>query len=377
MARSRFAGLAARICLCALAVVPGLAACTAADPRDDGTGTTSAIDAGRAHRASDAVRARAGDAPVAGVSPGYSIYSLSQRKLDRLFSEFSRMGLTWVRVDLNWSRVERKPGHFTWSEPDRVITTARKHGLEVLAILGYSPEWANGGAGGGTPPSSAASIAPFAKAAASRYAKLGVATWEIWNEANLAPNWSPQPDPAGYAGLLQAANTAIKAMQPDATVLATGLAAASVVSTEQNMPALDFLSGLYSTGAANSFDGISVHPYTYPGLASTPGSAFQRLQLLRDLMVDQGDGDKLVWVTETGAPTGTGTGAVSQRRQARILVDVLRTSVSYPWIGPILVYGGIDAGTDRSDREDNFGFLKRDFSAKLARSALAREIAAR
>jgi hypothetical protein len=310
---------------------------------------------------------RPGPDPAAqqvGVSPGHSIYDLPQASLDRLFQEFANMGMRWVRVDLNWSRVEPAPGGLTWTEPDRIIRSALDHGLAVLPILGYSPAWAASKAG--THQIDPTSIAGFARAAATRYGPLGVSSWEIWNEANLVPNWQPAPDPTGYGQLLAAASAAIKSVQPGATVLVSGLSATARSEPGGNISAWQFLRQLYDGGFADSFDGVSVHPYTYPGLAATKPNAFTELTRLRKLMVSRGDAAKSLWITETGAPTGSARGAVSQRQQARIIVDAIQQARRYDWIRLVLVYGGIDSGTDASDREQNFGFLHSDFTAKRA-----------
>ncbi len=131
---------------------------------------------------------------------------------------------------------------------------------------------------------------------------------------------------------------------------------------------------MYANGAKGYFDALSVHPYCYPAMPddTTTGSwnTFQRLPLVHDVMAANGEAGKQIWLTEYGAPTGTGTDAVSETKQAEMLVAGLTTAAAWSWTGPLFYYGGRDRGTDLADREQNFGYVRSDFSSKPAHSAL-------
>lgn len=107
------------------------------------------------------------------------------------------------------------PGLDDWSSADRTVTSARAHGLQVLAMIGYTPAWARPtGSGDKTPPTDPTSIKPFAQAAAARYAPLGVHAWEIWNEPNIATYRAPRPNVGAYARLLGTAASGIHVVDP-------------------------------------------------------------------------------------------------------------------------------------------------------------------
>ena len=89
---------------------------------------------------------------------------------------------------------------------------------------------------------------------------------------------------------------------------------------------------------------------------------------MRDTMVAGGDKGKGIWITEFGAPTGTGAGAVSESVQADTIRIVLQAAKETPWIGPAFVYSMRDSGTNKADREQHFGVLRRDFTPKPAAS---------
>jgi polysaccharide biosynthesis protein PslG len=83
--------------------------------------------------------------------------------------------------------------------------------------------------------------------AAQRYAgKVGA--YEIWNEPNAAPYYGPQPDPAGYTELLKAAYPAIKAADPDATVIG-GVVGSTVTYENYTLNPVTFVDEMYQNGA--------------------------------------------------------------------------------------------------------------------------------
>lgn len=322
--------------------------------------------------------ARAATSPLGqhvGFSPGGAWPWLPDAELARELDLMASTGARWVRVDFSWSSVERVRGTYDWKNLDRVVAAVRSRGLQVLALPTYTPEWARpAGSNSRTPPIDPAGFAAFTAAAAKRYVPQGVTAYEVWNEPNISPFWSPKPDVAAYATLLKATATAVRAVAPSATILVGGLSPATDVGDGTRVDPRTFLAKLYALGAGASFDAVAVHPYSFPALPSDTSTAswntFQKMTTMRQTMVDNGDATKRIWLTETGAPTGTSSQAVTEQHQAAIVTDTLRAVDGLPWAGPVFFYAPRDRGTNLSDREDNFGLMRRDFSVKPAWTAL-------
>ena len=136
-------------------------------------------------------------------------------------------------------------------------------------MLGYTPSWARSGGTNYYPPKNPADFANFARTAARRYAPMGVHTWEIWNEPNLAMFWSPKADPVAYATLLRGAYPAIKSVDRTATVVTGGLAPTS--DNGKDVAPISFLAAIYFHGAKGNFDAVGMHPYSYPVRADVQG----------------------------------------------------------------------------------------------------------
>jgi hypothetical protein len=90
---------------------------------------------------------------------------------------------------------------------------------------------------------------------------LPIRTWQIWNEANFFYFDFPV-SPQRYARLLTLSSQTIKASDPGAKVILSGLFGKPTASGSRGMSAADFLSALYRVpGIKSRFDGVSLHPY--------------------------------------------------------------------------------------------------------------------
>jgi len=90
---------------------------------------------------------------------------------------------------------------------------------------------------------------------------LPIRTWQIWNEANFFYFALPA-SPSRYAKLVTLSSQAIKAADPGAKVVLSGLFAKPTADYPKGMPAAQFLEALYRVpGLKTRFDGIALHPY--------------------------------------------------------------------------------------------------------------------
>jgi polysaccharide biosynthesis protein PslG len=301
----------------------------------------------------------------------------------RQFDLMAAMNVTWVRIDLDWSAVESERGQFDWAYPDKIVDEAKAHRMKVLGVLTYTPAWARSSTisdpttASHSRPDRSSDYARFARAAAERYAPRGVGTWEIWNEPNSSKFWPPRPDANEYGELFRVAAAAIRSADPDATLLVGGLAP-KYTGPDGGISPTDYLEQLYGNGTAQLADGIAVHPYSFPALPTdmspqTIVGGFKDLPALHKVTDKQGDGRKRIWITEFGAPTGTGPNAVSEEDQSKALLQARQQVQHWEWAGPLIYYELVDGGTDSTEIEENFGVLRKDLSPKPAAVALMGE----
>lgn len=319
------------------------------------------------------------DDAASGIGMTLHLRGADAATVKREFDLMATMNVTWVRIDIDWSAVEPRRGKLQWEQTDLLVQEAVAHNMNVLVMLGFTPAWAQPADAKSlsdprhSRPKDLAAFANFAKLAAERYTPLGVRSWEIWNEPNTAKFWPTRPDANEYGSLFRAAATSIRGVDPRATLLIGGLGPQYDTPGAEIPPAV-YLEQLYSNGAAQLADGIAVHPYSYPHLPMDPDQrqigGFVDLPELQAVMAAHGDGNKQVWITEFGAPTGTSVNAVSEAQQAAILLAARDQVASWNWAGPLMYYELVDGGTDPSDGEQNFGVLRADLSLKAAAQAL-------
>jgi hypothetical protein len=278
-------------------------------------------------------------------SPIAAVHTL--RADDEMLRLASEAGFDAVVQVFSWFEMEPTRQEWHWEVPDFVVRAAEHYDLDLIVRLDSLPAWAAEEAAAGQVDSLSDDYAAFAGWVAQRY-RGQIRGYIVWNEPNLAKEWGGQrPDPAAYTELLRRAYEAIKAADPEATVVSAGLAP----TNHQDAEAMDdrvFLEAMYQAGAGAYFDVLGAHPYGFAYPQDDPRGAHDGLNLarlldLRAIMEAHGDGDKPIWVTELGWTTaGVGEGSwltVTPQQQADYLTGAWRRARrEWPWLQVFTVW---------------------------------------
>lgn len=298
-----------------------------------------------------------------------SLYTLSEADVDKTLDELKALGVKDVRIAVPWVFVQPNGSSaYDWSRLDMVVDAAAERDMGVLGVISGTPAWAGFPLNGHPSP---ASYAKFASAVATRY-RGKISAYEIWNEPNGVTFFSPVSAKA-YTDLLKAAYPAIKAADPDATVVG------GVFGAVGNIPGISvsaagFVKQMYADGAHGFFDALSFHPYDYvtPFSQGTgAGSPIEQVAAIRALMLANGDGALKLWATEYGLPTSQ----VSQARQAAYIHDFVVAWQQVVGAGPMFIYTTRDSATGAFDDEANFGLFTTNWAQKSAAATVAALIA--
>jgi hypothetical protein len=174
--------------------------------------------------------------------------------LDERVAGLREMGVQVVRVTLDWSEIEAEEGSYDWASDGLLLDALRSAGITPVVAIWGTPRWANGGRTPNVPPTSAASFASFARAAAERFP--WVRRWIVWNEPNQR-RWLLPPSPAVYVTkLLNPGGAAIKDVIPKASI--AGGATAPRGGSGGTSP-VDFIRGMGRAGAR--LDAYAHHPH--------------------------------------------------------------------------------------------------------------------
>jgi hypothetical protein len=184
-----------------------------------------------------------------------------------------------------------------YTELDRLVAGAAQRRISLLPVIMVAPRWAARHPGEfASPPSDPAQYAAFVGALARRYGPGGaywtehpeltpqpIRSWQFWNEPSFNTFWSDQPFAEDYVALLRASRSAVKSVDPRATVVLAGLPNKSWTSLEK----------IYKAGGRKLFDVAAFHPFT----AKVDGVK-TILERDRKVMAKYKDSRKPLWVTE-------------------------------------------------------------------------------
>jgi hypothetical protein len=245
--------------------------------------------------------------------------SVSNATLDAQMGLMARSGVESLRVTFDWGQVEPLPNMYDWSNTDRIVADAAKHGLTLLPDLIYTPTWAstrpNSAVAYRYQPTSPALFAQFATALAQRYGPGGtfwklnprlprdpVSEWQIWNEEGFNIFWASSPWPATYTKLLKAGYTAIRRVDRHALVVPGSLADVGPQTQWAEM------SSLYRAGAGRYFNVVSVHPFTINAnsVSDTITLMLKIVSNVRAVMRRHGDARTPLILTEMTWPGAVG-----------------------------------------------------------------------
>ena len=293
-------------------------------------------------------------------------------KIQRTLELVREMGAPWIVEYFLWAAHEPSRGTFDWSHADLVVDHAVNQGLTVIARLGYVPEWAR--------PARSSHLlldetgyddfARFAAAFADHF-RGRVRYIIIWNEPNLSQEWGFRPvDPAAYTEMLRRVYPAVKAVNPDVSLLAGALAPTlAPPGSEWGMNDLDYLQQMYDAGAAPYFDILAAHAYGWTFAPDDPPSLdavnFRRVELEHDIMVRNGDDAKHVMITEGGwNDHPRWTKAVRPGQRIEYTIEAYDWALKqWPWVDALCMWAfryPRPAGT----YQDYYTFVGVDFQLK-------------
>ncbi|MFQ5593928.1 MAG: endo-1,4-beta-xylanase [Anaerolineae bacterium] len=261
------------------------------------------------------------------------------RKIKRTLEMVRQIGAPWIVEYFPWGYIEPAKGQYDWEHADLVVDHANRQGLSVIARIDYVPAWAR-------PDDTTFRYLPqenfddygdFIYAFVDHF-RGRIHAVIIWNEPNLSFEWGFRPvDPEAYTDLLRRAYRRAKAADPNVRVLAAGLAPTLARPDDPlAMSDLSFLQATYDAGAAPYFDALAAHAYGWKFPPDDPPAPdkinFRRVELLRQIMIENGDADKPVYITEAGwNDHPRWTKAVRPAQRAAYTVRAYEIARGWPW----------------------------------------------
>ncbi len=307
-------------------------------------------------------------------------------KIEKTLQMIAEANIPWVKQEFPWQEIEFKKGYFhddkwdksSWEKFDRIVDLADKYKLRVIARIDHAPDWAKAEKGN-SPIKHDKDLSNFINAFLDHY-KGRIQYVQVWNEPNLTGEWVPGQavDPAEYAAMLKAVYPAVKAAHPDAVILSAPMAMTlEGPNLRGNMNEIDYWKGMYDAGVKGNFDIASANGYGLDMPPSAPPDPkvlnFRRVELLREVMVQNGDEGRPIWFDEFGwnaSPDSLSEEEknfwrhVSPQQQAQWTVEgVEYARQHWPWAGVVSIWYFRQVGDIPPEKaEFYFAMLNPDFS---------------
>lgn len=278
---------------------------------------------------------------------------------------FASMTLEWTRLMVfshvkqifAWEDLEPARGEWNFGRADEIVAEVEAKGLQLVVRLSDAPPWSHPSVDGekdvdyvDAPPDDSADFGIYCGAIAERY-KGRIDAYQIWNEPNLAREWGGKaPDAVSYVALLQVCSEAIRAADPDAIIISSGLAPTGTYN-EQAHPDDIYFQEMYDAGFQQWVDvaGVNAPGYNHPPEISpdeavAAGSqrffTFRRVEDMRKIMVANGDAARQMAILEMGWTRDPihpdyAWYAVTEEQQADYFVRAYRYAAENwrPWMG--------------------------------------------
>ena len=271
-------------------------------------------------------------------------------------------GIGAIRDEATWSSLERQKGRLVMPERhNQYVRSASAAGLNVMLILDYANRFYDDG----DRPRSAQAIEGFCRYAefVVRHFGKDVPLYEVWNEWDIGIGLPKKYDKGGspddYIKLLKAVYPRIKAIEPDAIVIAGGCTSGAVKR--------GWFEEIVRLGALDYSDAVSIHSYNYGARfpERSPETCSAWMTDVQKMLRKYNKGkDVPFYVTEMGWPTHIGKRSTAPQLSASYLARLYLLARTSPSFRGLWWYDFQDDGWKAQYNENNFGIVRPDLTPK-------------
>jgi hypothetical protein len=302
--------------------------------------------------------------------------TLNQTDWNNAIGDIHNLGVKWLKVQVSWKQLQPNAAGEIGEDFRRLeiyLETAFNSGLDILISIAKAPNWARSNQNEDGPPDDPQALVDFMNVFL-REVGPSIDAVEIWNEPNLSREWQGQPlTGQSYMKYFVPAYNAAKqyatSMQTDPQaprnfplyVITAGLAPTG--QSDGSQDDRDYLKQMYSAGLAQYTDAyVGIHPY---GWGNAPDDTcchmsedrgwddnrkfffMDNVQDYRDIMVQSGDSQGKMWVTEfgwatwagfPGDPPQTWMSYVDECQQGNYIIDAFQIGQSLDYMGPMILW---------------------------------------
>jgi hypothetical protein len=211
----------------------------------------------------------------------------------------------WLAVEVDWSSLSPEPGvEPDWSKLESTLDGAKIPSAAVMLSVTNPPGWALTSAG---PDPSI--TADFISALAVRFGTTITAV-ELFPAPNTSAGWGASPNPSEYFTVFQAVKQQLAKHEIPLLLVSGGLETNPSADDPDAWNDLDYLAGLYTSGANTVMPVIGLRFSAVNGLPSAHprkggSTVLRHYEDVRRLMTANGHVSGILWITYLAFRSGT------------------------------------------------------------------------
>ena len=233
----------------------------------------------------------------------------------------SNLQLDWVKVEIPWAAVQpAKAKAIDWTHYESAFQSLAHYRLNVMVSITQPPSW---------------SLTPLGPDPAltmrfiqQLFQKFGpsISAIEIFPAANTRQGWGAAPNPGAYMNLWKTINSSLAAAKSAVILVAGGLVSGKTDSSNDQIDDMEFLQGMYASGARDLVQVVSIQLQNPIGAPVTSPSqnehrVLRHYEEIRQVMLHNDHEKGMLWITGLGVPTnlenfGEPSSSVSQKQAA-------------------------------------------------------------
>ncbi len=230
----------------------------------------------------------------------------------------SGVGLDWVEVPVDWVALQPNPSIPPQLDAlDGIMRYCGEREIAVAFSLTNAPAWAMTPNG----PDPAQTV-QFVLTLTNRYPAT-LNALELFPGANTGTGWGAQPDPKSYVNLFRQVHSSLEAENKPLLLVAAGLRPLAANPEAGSVDDLEFLRGMYASGAGKLVEVLSVQlldltgdPLTFP--SNKERRVLRHYEEVRQVMAANGQQFGVIWITHLSPPSGKIGAANSVVRDAQV-----------------------------------------------------------
>lgn len=272
---------------------------------------------------------------------------------EAIIDALKNLGITYVRDDIRWGKVQKVNGEYDFTETDKWINKLTENNIKIQIVIGFGKDYQLGNDYKISNEEELQNFLSYVKTVAERYPQI--IEYEFWNEPN--GSYVTEEDFQWYAKSFIETEKLLKSINSE-IVLIAGSTMTPDEDQENRRSSEKFIEAISSYGIYQTKAPYSIHIYDWDRNYKWNTRFKNVINNHKELFNNLG-GFTHCYMTETGIPSTNS----SEEKQAEMLIQQKVIWDSYSNYGSS-IYNFRNRGQNIANTEYNYGLLNYDYSPK-------------